>query len=70
MAGISEQIVQKLEGWKNSAILRQIYEHVGQTINEKGITVDALSRYELQILYRFDEEVSSQSLVNQGIAPS
>jgi len=28
---------------------------VGQTINEKGIAVDALSRYELQILYRSDE---------------
>ncbi len=28
---------------------------MGQTINEKGIAVDALSRYELQILYRSDE---------------
>ncbi len=54
--------------WKNSAILLKIYEHVGQTINEKSIAVDALSKYELQILYRSDEEpteaVSPKTLVN------
>lgn len=45
-AGMSEHIVPRLKEWKNSAIFRKIYEHVGQTINEKGIAVDALSRYE------------------------
>ncbi len=39
----------------NSTIFRNIYKHVGQTINEKSIAVDALSRYNMQILYRSDQ---------------
>ncbi len=64
------------EGGKTplSFILRKIYEHMGQTINEKSIAVDALSKYELQILYRSDEEpteaVSPQTLVNHGVPAS
>ena len=46
-AGISEQIVEKSGGWKNSAMFHKIHEYAGQTINEKGIAADALSRYEL-----------------------
>lgn len=66
--------MQKLGGRKNSAIFRKIYEHVGQTINKKGIGVDALSRYEFQILYRSDEDpteaVFPQPPVDQGTPAS
>jgi hypothetical protein len=53
---MSEQIVPRLRGWKDSAIFRKTLEFLGQTINEKSIIVDALSRYALQILHRSNEE--------------
>jgi hypothetical protein len=63
-----------LKEWKNSAIFRKTHEYLGQTINEKSIAVDALSRYELQILHRSNEEPteaeSPQTFVKEGIPTS
>jgi len=47
--GIREQTVENLGREDNSSILRKIYEHPGQTINEKGIDVDALSRFAISL---------------------
>ena len=73
-AGMSEQIVPRLRGWKNSAIFRKTHEYVDQTINEKSIAVDALSRYALQILHRSNEEPTEakppQIFVKEGISTS
>ena len=47
MAGVSGQIVEKLGIWKNSRAVPKTHEHARQTLNEKGIVVDALLRYAL-----------------------
>jgi len=71
---MSEHIVPRLRELKNSAIFRKIYEYLGQTINEKSIAVDALSRYGLQILHRSNEEPTEaeppQTSVKEGIPTS
>jgi hypothetical protein len=45
MTGVSGQIVEKLGIWKNSRAVPKTHEHARQTLNEKGIAVDALLRY-------------------------
>ncbi len=58
---MSEHIVPRSKERKNSAIFCKTHEYVGQTINEKGIPVDALSRYALQILHRSNEKLTGQN---------
>jgi hypothetical protein len=53
---MSEQGVEKLGGLKNPQVLRVTHEHAGQTLNEKGIAVDALLRY----------AISSQPFIYKG----
>jgi hypothetical protein len=73
-AGISKQITEKLGIWKNSAIFRKTHEYLGQTINEKSILLDALSRYALQILHRSNEKLteteSPRTFVKEEISTS
>ncbi len=54
---------------ENSAILRKIYEHVGQPIKEKGIAVDALSGYELQIIYGSNEGIRALLYLHEWVSP-